>query len=268
MAIIEMNLVSHALLRCVPVQVILPADKWNPDGTLMPRRKFKTLYLLHGLWGNCTDWVTCSRLRQWAEKRDLAVVMPSGDNSFYIDRPESNNNYGKFLGEELIEMTRRMLPLSEKREDTFIGGLSMGGFGAMRNGLKYNDVFGAVVSFSGAFHLTHYEAFDPKTRAFGEALFGPMDEAMKSDKNPAVLAKLLAEKVQKPRIYMSCGTEDDLMPPNRAFKKVLEDNGFDVTWHEAPGGHDWDFWNDEMQLVLDWLPLGEGVEGLNSGNVR
>ena len=59
-----------------------------------------------------------------------------------------------------------------------------------------------------------------------------------------------------------------LMPANRAFRKVLEDNGFNVTWHEAPGGHDWDFWNEEMQRVLDWLPLGEGLEGPNSGNVR
>ena len=267
MALIEMNLVSHALLRCVPVQVILPADKWNPDGTLMPRKKFKTLYLLHGLWGNYADWVTCSRIRQWAEKRDLAVVMPSGDNSFYVDRPETNNNYGKFLGEELIELTRRMFPLSEKREDTFIGGLSMGGFGAMRNGLKYSDTFGAIISFSGAFHVMDYENFDPKTRAFGEGLFGPMEAAAKSDKNPAVLAKALAEAEEKPRIYMSCGTEDGLMPANRAFRKVLEENGFDVTWYEGPGGHDWDVWNGDIQRALEWLPLGDGAEGLNSGNV-
>ena len=267
MALIEMNLVSHALLRCVPVQVILPADKWNADGTLMPRKKFKTLYLLHGLWGNCKDWVTCSRIRQWAEKQDLAVVMPSGDNAFYVDRPETNNNYGRFLGEELIEMTRRMFPLSEKREDTFIAGLSMGGFGAMRNGLKYSDVFGAIGSFSGAFHVMNCEAFDAKTKAFGEGLFGDLAEFVRSDKNPVVLAKALAEAKDKPRIYMSCGTEDDLMPANRAFCKVLEENGFDVTWYEGPGGHDWDFWNDDIQRLLKWLPLGEGTEGLSSGHI-
>ena len=268
MALIQINYVSNALQRTVPLQVILPVDKLTPDGKLPKEKKFKTLYLLHGFLGNYTDWVSGTRIQRWAEEKDLCVVMPSGDNAFYVDRPATGNCYGKFIGEELVEVTRRMFPLSRKREDTFIGGLSMGGFGAMRNGLKYSDVFGAVVSFSGAFHLTHYEAFDPKTRAFGEALFGPMAEAMKTDKNPEVLAKLLADKAQKPRIYMSCATEDDLMPANRAFRKVLEDNGFDVTWHEAPGGHDWDFWNDEMQRVLDWLPLGAGVEGLNSGNVR
>lgn len=268
MALIEMQLVSHALMRCVPVQVILPADKWNPDGTLMPRRKFKTLYLLHGLWGNCADWVTCSRIRQWAEKRDLAVVMPSGDNAFYVDRPASGNNYGEFLGRELIEMTRRMFPLSEKREDTFIGGLSMGGFGAMRNGLKYSDTFGAIASLSGAFHVMEFEDLGATSKAFGEALFGPAAEMAVSDKNPVVLAKTLAEQTQKPKIYMSCGTEDQLMPSNRAFREILEDNGFDVTWYEGPGAHNWDFWNEDILRILDWLPLGEGAEGLNSGNVR
>ena len=67
---------------------------------------------------------------------------------------------------------------------------------------------------------------------------------------------------------MSCGTEDHLMPSNRAFREVLEDNGFDVTWYEGPGDHNWDFWNEDICRILDWLPLGEGVEGLNSGNVR
>ena len=268
MAIMEVQLVSHALMRCVPVQVILPADKWNPDGTLMPRRKFKTLYLLHGLWGSCTDWLTCSRIRQWAEKRDLAVVMPSGDNSFYVDRPESGNNYGEFLGRELIEMTRRMFPLSEKREDTFIAGLSMGGFGAMRNGLKYADTFGAIASLSGAFHVMDYEALGASSKAFGDALFGSQEKMKKTDLNPRMLARTLAKAGKKPKIYMSCGTEDSLMPSNRDFRALLEDNGFDVTWYEGPGGHNWDFWNEDICRILDWLPLGEGVEGLNSGNVR
>ena len=175
--------------------------------------------------------------------------------------------HGRFLGEELVEMTRRMFPLSERKEDTFIAGLSMGGFGAMRNGLKYSDIFGAIASFSGAFHVMDYEHFDPKTRAFGEGIFGDLAEFVKSDKNPAVLAKSLAEAEGKPRIYMSCGTEDALMPANRAFRKVLEESGFDVTWYEGPGGHDWDVWNGDIQRVLEWLPLDGASEGLNSGNV-
>ena len=147
MALIQVNYVSAALQRTVPVQVILPVDKLTPDGKLPARKKFKTLYLLHGFLGNYTDWVSGTRIQRWAEERDLCVVMPSGDNAFYVDRPETGNCYGQFIGEELVEMTRRMFPLSRKREDTFIGGLSMGGFGAMMNGLKYHKTFGAVISF-------------------------------------------------------------------------------------------------------------------------
>ena len=110
MALIQINYVSNALQRTVPLQVILPVDKLTPDGKLPAEKKFKTLYLLHGFLGNYTDWITGTRIQRWAEERDLAVVMPSGDNSFYVDRPGTLNNYGKFIGEELVEITRRMFP--------------------------------------------------------------------------------------------------------------------------------------------------------------
>ena len=135
MALIQFTYVSNVLLRSVPVQVILPADKLSPEGEYLPLKKYKTLYLLNGLWGSHVDWVSGTRIQRWAEERDLAVVMPAGENSFYVDRPGFHTEYGKWIGEELVEITRRMFPLSHKREDTFIGGLSMGGFGALRNGL-------------------------------------------------------------------------------------------------------------------------------------
>ena len=268
MALIQMTFVSHALMRAVPVQVILPSDKWNPDGTLMPRKKFKTLYLLHGLWGQCTDWVTSTRIQRWAEERDLAVVMPSGDNSFYVDRAASNNFYGEFLGRELVEMTRRMFPLSERREDTFIGGLSMGGYGAVRNGLKYHDTFSAIAALSPALHVFEDRRAAVESRAFGEAIFGDLELAAKSDKNPRVLVESLAGKKDLPKIYMACGTEDDLLPASRLFRGLMTEAGFDVTYFEGPGKHDWDFWDQQIKLVLDWLPLDEKSQGMNSGHVK
>ena len=268
MALIQMTFVSHALMRAVPVQVILPADKWNPDGTLMPRKKFKTLYLLHGLWGHCADWVTGTRIQRWAEERDLAVVMPSGDNSFYVDRPASNNFYGEFIGRELVEMTRRMFPLSERKEDNFIGGLSMGGYGAMRNGLKYRDTFSAIISLSPALHIFEGGQGAVESRAFGEAIFGDLEAAAASDKNPRVLVEGLAGKKDLPKIYLACGTEDHLLPASRIFRDLMPGAGFDVTYFEGPGRHDWDFWDTQIKLALDWLPLDEKSQGLNSGNVK
>ena len=276
MALIQINYVSCALRRTVPVQVILPVDKLTPDGKLPPEKKFKTLYLLHGFLGNCTDWVSGTRIQRWAEERDLCVVMPSGDNSFYVDRPETLNNYGVFIGEELVEITRRMFPLSRKREDTFIGGLSMGGFGAMRNGLRYHETFGAVISFSGV--LQPFESLEKVPAdydvSFETGIFGNLKKATVSDKNPTWLVHALTGKkladpsLELPRIYIACGTEDSLLNHSRTFSKLLKDKGFDVTYEEGPGDHNWDFWDTYIKKVMDWLPLDGASQGINSGNVK
>lgn len=270
MALIQVNYVSSALQRTVPLQVILPVDKLTPDGTLPAEKKFKTLYLLHGYLGNYTDWVSGTRIQRWAEERDLCVVMPSGDNAFYVDRPETGNCYGQFIGEELVEVTRRMFPLSRKREDTFIGGLSMGGFGAMRNGLKYHDTFGAIISFSGVLQMIDNASVKPQKAdlPFLEGIFGNLDEALTSDKNPAVLAKKLDGCNTKPMVYIACGTEDYLLPHSRNFRDLLKDNGFQVTYEEGPGGHEWDFWDTYIKKAIDWLPLDDISRGINSGNVN
>lgn len=271
MALIQVNYVSSALQRTVPLQVILPVDKLTPDGQLPAEKKFKTLYLLHGFLGNYTDWVSGTRIQRWAEERDLAVVMPSGDNAFYVDRPATGNCYGRFIGEELVEVTRRMFPLSRKREDTFIGGLSMGGFGAMRNGLKYHDTFSAVISFSGVLELLKVVPSSVSQRMnmeFEEGLFGNLDEAVASDKNPIWLARKLAGKAGLPKIYLACGTEDQLITHSRNFRALLMECGFDVTYEESPGDHNWDFWDTYIKKAIDWLPLGEVSQGINSGNVN
>ena len=269
MALIQMNYVSAALQRAVPVQVILPVDKFGFDGKLPPKKKFKTLYLLHGYLGNCTDWVSGTRIQRWAEERDLCVVMPSGDNAFYVDRPATGNCYGEFIGRELVEVTRRMFPLSSKREDTFIGGLSMGGFGAMRNGLKYHDTFGAIISFSGVLELFRNwgEAPGNLDFSFQEGLFGDYDSAAESDKNPIWLAKKLAGKKNLPDIYIACGVDDMLLSQSRNFRDLLVENGYRVTYEEGPGAHEWDFWDTYIKKVLDWLPLDASAKGINSGNV-
>ena len=196
--------------------------------------------------------------------------MPSGDNAFYVDRPETLNNYGVFIGKELVEITRRMFPLSHKREDTFIGGLSMGGFGAIRNGLKYHNTFGAAISFSGVLQL--FEALETVPADYNDSFeagtFGDLKQAAKSDKNPSWLVRSLAGKKNLPKIYLACGTEDHLLHHSRSFRDLLVEKGFDVTYEEGPGGHEWDFWDTYIKKAIDWLPLGEVSQGINSGNVK
>lgn len=275
MALIQVNLFSQSLMRTVPVNVILPVDKMvMPGQPIREDKPYKTLYLLHGVFGNYTDWVTGTRIQRFAEENDLCVVMPSGDNAFYVDQPAGNNLYGQFIGQELVELTRKMFPLSRKREDTFIGGLSMGGFGALRNGLKYADTFGYITALSSACDVeemasrTKNPGFMLSNKSYAEACFGDLSGLLESDMNPKYLAKLLNKAGKSfPKIYMACGDKDGLLPANKAMAAFLKEQGADVTFEIGPGNHEWDFWDTYIKKAIAWLPTEDGGLGMNSGNV-
>lgn len=273
MALAEVNLFSPALMRTVPIYAIIPCDKMAMDGTREKVKPFKTLYLLHGIFGNYTDWVTGTRILRWASDHNLAVIMPSGDNKFYLWNRKTKEDYSKFI-KELVEITRDMFNLSDKREDTYIGGLSMGGYGSLINGLKYSDLFSRIIALSSA-----VEVHDPKNmpevpeaypfgRSYLEYIFGDEPDLMHSEKEPGVLAESLVKKGKElPEIYLACGTEDDMYPANKKFGKKLEDLGYRVTWKDHKGGHDWDFWDWAIEDVIkNWLPL-EADAAISSGNI-
>lgn len=273
MALIQMTLMSRSLMRTVPVAVILPADKLREPGAPdRGDRPFKTLYLLHGILGSSLDWVTGTRIQRFAEERDLAVVMPSGDNSGYVDHPGSCNLYGQFVGRELVELTRRIFPLSRDPQDTFLAGLSMGGRGALLNGLEYCGTFGYIASLSGALHWdTPEEQGRPDGEFLDNAAFlrylretPPGEE----DLNCALLAqRRAAEGGFLPKCYLSCGLQDPLLSSNQRMARLLRDLGYDLTYEEAPGGHEWDFWDSQILKVLNWLPTEGKQQGIHSGNV-
>lgn len=275
MAFLTVNLMSTCLMRTVPVNVILPVDKVDCPGMIKREDKpFKTLYLLHGLLGSYVDWVNGTRIQRYADEYDLAVVMPSGDNAFYIDQPLSHNYYGEFIGRELVELTRKLFHLSHKREDTFIGGLSMGGYGAIRNGLKYHDTFGTIISLSGALVVDEMQKRTNETssfverRDFTERIFGDLEEVIISDKNPKYLVEqMIREKVDFPQIYLACGDQDDLLPANKDFYIFLQDKGVEAVFEIGEGDHEWDFWDTYIKKAIEWLPTEKTGLGVNSGNV-
>ena len=273
MAILHCNFFSKALMRPVPITVVLPTDKRvGPQGT-PPAGPFKTLYLLHGIFGDETDWVCGTRAQAWATERNLALVMPAGENSFYVDHPNASRNYGQFIGEELVEFTRRTFPLSPKREDTFIGGLSMGGFGAIVNGLKHPETFGAVCALSSALILdsmlenTQYTGDLMTNKGYYESVFGDLSQVRGGPADYDALAEKAAQAPVRPKFYLACGTEDGLITVNRQFRDHLLALGFDVTYEEGPGVHDWYFWDEYILKAMNWLPLAGAQQGLSSGHV-
>lgn len=254
MAYARVEFFSQALSRTVEFQAILPE---LPAGG----EKLQTLYLLHGAYGSSSDWIQYTRISLWAQELGLAVILPSGENSYYTDDVKGRTLYSQFVGAELVAYTRALFPLSDKREDTFICGLSMGGYGAITNGLKYCDTFGYVAGLSASLRVDEYpqapdnpETMYLRSRGYLERTFGDLDKVAGSDKDYRSLA-LLAAKKQLPALYLCCGTEDDLLPHNRDFHNFLLNHHIPHTYEEGPGDHDWDFWNSYIQKVLDWLPL-------------
>lgn len=283
MALVQTDFFSTSLMRTVTMSAVIPADRayisndgYARAGSLSDQRPFKTLYLLHGVYGNHSDWVTRTRIRHLAEAHNLAVIMPSGENSFYNDHA-SGARYGEFIGQELVEFTRKLFHLSCERKDAYIGGLSMGGYGAIVAALRYPETFSHVVSLSAGLNLNEdrvrNSAYDAPgilgNRGYFESVYGPLEQVRGSDNDYDTLAeRLAASAAARPRIFMACGEQDALLTPNRAYRDHLQALGYDLTYHEAPGQHNWKFWDTWIEQAIAWLPVDRENAPISSGNVR
>ena len=264
MAIVKVNFFSEALLRMVNLMCFIPVDKREMDGEgLRSKDKpMKTLYLLHGIYGGEYDWITSTRLFKWAKDRNLAVILPAGENSFYSDQAATHNYYGKFVGEELVNFTRTMFRLSEKREDTFIGGLSMGAMGAFYTAFRYPETFGYVGALSTAFLGENFPPDDNpamyllSNRTYFEQIFGKEADYRGSGMDPYKLAAdLKASGKEFPKIYMAIGENDPLLDGNLKFRDYLEELKAPMEFHLDHGAHDWAFWDRNLYRILEWLPV-------------
>lgn len=287
MALIEVNFYAETLQRTVTFNAVIPTDKSlfsAPDEQAPATEEFKTLYLLHGGLGNYTDWLGGTRIQMWAQEKNLAVIMPSGDNRWWIDDLEGSSmagNYGQFLGQELIEFTRRTFPLSHRREDTFIAGLSMGGYGALVNGLRYSDKFSRIGVLSPGLMLgdlvegyddpplPSMDAFIPDNRRMLERTFGDAANLVGSDRDyKGLITRLRQSGSDIPGIFLAGGVDDFLLERIRDYHRFLQNQDVAHVYEEGPGGHDWTFWDAHIKKIIDWLPLDEdAVDGRHSGNV-
>ena len=218
------------------------------------KRPMKTLVLLHGYNGTASDWLTGSAVNELAGKYNIAIIMPSGRNSFYVDKPATGEWYGKFVGDELINYCRKTFGLSDKAEDTYIGGFSMGGFGAIRNALKYGENYSKVIALSSALITSQLKEMTPEMQnpmanyEYYVNTFGDLKNAENTDASPEFLVKELKAAGKKtPKIFMACGSEDFLIERNKAFDAFLTENGVEHEFHVSPGMHNWTFWNEYIE---------------------
>ena len=180
MALLRVDFYSRYLERNVVLTAVIPVDKM--DGNKLAKHRqgpYRTVYLLHGLFGRDYDWIDKTHVVQTAEARDVVLIMPSGEDGLYLNKPEINEWHGKFISEELVEVTRRLFPLSRKREDTALAGISIGAYTALINGLLRPDRFGDIIILSGAFMrdrvLDAVESRSPRKRKYYERFFGDID---------------------------------------------------------------------------------------------
>ena len=268
MATFTFTMYSHALHRHTDVTAVIPAEKPAFPGTpFEPNKPFRSVYLLHGYSGSHSDWLRGSSIESLAQKYRVAVFCPSGENSFYIDEPKRDALYEQFLCDELIDFTRRVFPLSREVADTAIGGLSMGGYGAIRNGLKHPEIYGFIMAFSSALITDGISKMpdEPKPAPAGKggmgmsadyfiSTFGTPSKILGSDVDPKALAKNLVESGSaRPRLYMACGAEDFLIEPNRSLHTCLEKLGYEHSYTEGHGTHSWEYWNLHIEKALAWM---------------
>ena len=251
---------SRMLSRPVHFTAVLCNDNsFGTENNPHYKRPTKSVYLLHGYSGCDTDWFTNVPLGELANRFNINFFLPNGDNNFYLDQPQTGCKYAGYVGKEFVDYTRKTFGLSCRKEDTFIGGLSMGGFGALHTAFLFPETFGKVIALSSALiqnqlaHMTPEDKNPMANYAYYEWVFGDLKKAAETDANPEVLVKRLKSNGQDiPDIFMACGSEDFLIMPNRAFKDFLGTLDIPVKYVEAPGVHDFVFWRKHLVTGLEW----------------
>lgn len=260
MALLHVNFFSGVLGMCMQMDVILPEKTRGQIGMEGEKKdgKIPVLYLLHGMSDDHTIWQRRTSIERYVSEMGIAVVMPAVHLSWYTDTA-FGYKYWAFISGELPEICRNFFHnLSDKREENFAAGLSMGGYGALKLGLAASDTFGAVASLSGGLDIQDicFNIRKDVDKSFWSSIFGDLDKVEGGDKDLFFLAEeLQASGKPLPKVYMWCGTEDFLYHENVKMKAHLMKLGYDLTYEESPGNHQWKYWDEKIQTVLKWISL-------------
>jgi len=259
MAFLETHFHSKELNKQVTANVILPEVNKKKPGCGKPEGTYKTLYLLHGKTGDYSLWMRRTSIERYAAEYGIAVVMPDAANSWYTNT-FYGANYFNFMTEELPAVCRSYFSgMSDKREDNFVMGLSMCGYGALKIALNCPDKYFACASFSGAVEIMR-KGFEVDLQEWRSVFDFQLQSADELEGGPhdlyALARQKKAEGVDFPKFYIWCGTEDRWVTKNRILHEVFEEEGIAHTYAESTGDHTWPYWDEQIQVALK-LFLGE-----------
>ncbi|MBX7054976.1 MAG: esterase family protein [Pyrinomonadaceae bacterium] len=246
----ERLLKSKLMARDMPYRVILPAKY-----SLAKSERFPVIYLLHGLTGNYRNWVDKTDVEQFAVNYDVIIITVDGNNGWYTDSVSApNDRFESYIVRELIPEVEEDLRVIADRGHRMIAGLSMGGYGSIKFGLKYPEMFSLVGSFSGALGASSFTEKNagPNIGKTIDLIYGPVgSETRAANDIFKMIREASAEKIKAmPFIYQSCGTEDFLIGNNREFLALMNEKKVAHEYREHPGVHDWVFWNDQVREFL------------------
>ena len=259
MAFFDCNCFSDVLGLSIQFHAIIPQKTERQIGMAgeAGEGRHPVLWLLHGMSDDHTIWMRRTSIERYVADLGLAVIMPAVNRSYYTHMVDGLK-YGTFVSEELPMLARQFFPLSAAREDNFVAGLSMGGYGAFKLALRSPEKFAAAASLSGALDVASF-VDDPESdrRAEMRRTFGDLSKLPESEHDLLHLLES-ADKSALPKLYLSCGTEDFLYPQNQRFKALADKLGIPLAYDEEPNDHNWGYWDAQIQKVLEWLPLRGG----------
>lgn len=266
MALFHCKFHSDTLGMACSMDVIIPqqtASQVGMTGAPAPAARrgkgHRTLLLLHGYSDDHTIWQRRTSIERYVAPAGLAVVMPNVHKSYYTDMAHGQA-YWTFISEELPALSRQFFHLSDQREDNFVAGLSMGGYGALKLALRCPDQFAAAASLSGALDIAALTQRDKETEnarrqnwhnVFGESGPSEDDDLIQLLKHRSIRADDL------PRLYQCCGSDDFLLQDNHTFRQAAQQAGVDLSYEEDAGfGHTWDYWDMTIQRALRFMRVG------------
>lgn len=237
MAWLSVDFDSKALRMPVSVDILMPQGHGN----------YKTIYLLHGAGGDKSTWLLKTRVADYVEGKNIAVIMPSGNNGFYVNQ-KHGKNYMDYISKELPELCSTWFSLSENRQDRLIAGMSMGGYGAFVNAMNHPEVFGYAASFSGVMDIL--ERYDRPQGLDLVRVFGDRSELEGSKYDLFSLSK---HNLADNKYYISCGLQDIRLDMSEKIYEHMKNQGFSVHLDKSQGGHDFNYWDSCIKQAIQWF---------------